>query len=135
MTVRMKQYIERQIIAAFVDSCLREGHNISVSDGEDVVLWNSTSMPAIMSVLQTTDEDRLYVDAEQGAPGVMAAFLGEVQCIYGNEGHTVICDYHTCLEPLMKDADALADWWDGDGPWVEPPFKTVWVGVGPGVLA
>jgi hypothetical protein len=129
----MRQYVERQIIAAFVNSCLSKGHNISVNDGGETTVWNSTNPTEIMKALQTTDEDHLYVDAKRNANGDLVGSLGEVVCVYGNEGNTVISDYHTSLEPLMKDANELADWWDGDGSWVTPPFETRWVG--PGVVA
>lgn len=120
MTVRMRQYVERDIIAALVTQVLEAGHDISVNDGGETTLWNSRDKAAIMAALMTTDEDHLYVDARRGPLDEVLGVRGEVALIYGN-GPCVINDYHVSLEPLMTRAEALADYWDSDGEWQERP--------------
>jgi hypothetical protein len=63
----------------------------------------------------STDDEVLFLYNNINAP---AAF-GWVKFIYGNTGPDVINDYTTNLEPLMKKPQALADYWDSDGTWVE----------------
>src|SRR3954467_3024567 len=114
MSVRMRQFVERQVIGAFVKQALAAGHNLSVNDGEETTLRNSKDFGAIMGALMTTDEDHLYVDARFNK-GRVSDMLGEVACIYGNDGYDVISDYHTGLEPLMTEAKKLADYWEEEG--------------------
>jgi hypothetical protein len=117
----MRQFVERQIATAFIESAIAAGHDISVHNGEEVVLWNSKDPEAIMGAMMTTDDDHLYVDARRDEHGRLNGLLGEVVLIYGNGGYDVIADYHTSLEPFMASADRLADYWDGSGAWVDPP--------------
>ena len=119
MTVRMRQFVERQVIGAFLDSALQAGHDISVYDGEEVTLWNSKDKAAIMGALMTTDLDRLYLGARRGPLDEVLGVRGEVVLVYGNDGYDVISDYHTNLEPLMAAADRVSDYWSQDGPWQE----------------
>lgn len=121
MSVRMRQFVERQIATAFIESAIAAGHDISVNDGEEVTLWNSRDVRAILGAMMTTDQDHLYVDARRGPLGEVLGVLGEVVLVYGNGGYDVIADYHTSLEPFMASADRLADYWDGAGAWVDPP--------------
>jgi hypothetical protein len=123
----MRQYVERQIVMAFLSQALREGHNISVHDGDEVTLWNSRSLGDIMAAMFTTDEDHVYLDAISNEHnGPPAKLLGEVYFVYGNSGPDVICDYHTSIEPLLADAHKLAEYWDAEGAWQEPPAR-YWV--------
>jgi hypothetical protein len=46
---------------------------------------------------------------------------GWVRFVYGNDGWDVVSDYTTNLEPHMKNADKLADYYGADGPWTPPP--------------
>jgi hypothetical protein len=115
----MRQYVERQVIGAFLDSALQAGHDISVNDGEEVTLWNSKDKAAIMGALMTTDMDRLYLGARRGPLDEVLGVRGEVVLVYGNDGYDVISDYHTNLEPLMAAADRVSDYWSEAGPWKE----------------
>jgi hypothetical protein len=118
--VRIRQFIERHVIGTFVQTALARGHNISVHNGEEIVLWQSRKANEIMRALMTTDDDHLYVDATRDADGRLA-LLGEVVLIYGNSGYDVINDYHMALEPLMSEVDKVVDYWDSEGPWEDPP--------------
>ena len=115
MSVRMRQYVERQIIGALVRDLLTAGYSISVWNGEDFEVQCADTYGAVIKALDTTDEDRLDIHHAKGAA------IGWVQLIYGNSGPDVISDYTTNLEPYMKNAQALSDYWDADGPFVSPP--------------
>ena len=121
MSVRIRQFIERQIIGAFLESVIGAGHDVTVYNGEEFTLKNSTIPADIMRELMTTDQDNLFINARFDGFGGLSGLLGEVALIYGNSGYDVINDYHTKLEPFMTAAEALADYWDNDGPWIDPP--------------
>lgn len=103
MSVKMRQEIERKIIAQIVDSAFANGYSISVNDGEETVLKKSTNKTQIMNAIMSTDEDVLYIHDKAGAR------LGSVYLIYGNDGHDVIADYTAGLESLLEEANKLAD--------------------------
>jgi hypothetical protein len=92
---RMRQIIEVQIAAAFIAAAIKAGYLIDVNDGEETVLFNSTSISDILGKMFTTDEDVLWLH-RKGHVG-----CGWSKLIYGNGGWDVISDYSTDLEPLM----------------------------------
>jgi hypothetical protein len=106
MSVKMRQEVERKIAAALIDSALKAGYTITVNDGEEDVLKRSASADAILKAMFTTDEDRLYLHAQNAK-----ATFGWVLFIYGNDGWDVISDYTTNLEPIMGAANKLADYY------------------------
>lgn len=118
MSVKMRQEIERKIIKAFVTQAIEAGYNITVDDGEEYPLRNSTSVSEIMKAIMTTDEDRLWIDAKlthsylenlkEDVYYVNSA-LGWVYLVYGNDGWDVIADYTTNLEHLMTEADKISE--------------------------
>jgi hypothetical protein len=95
------QQIERLIINRLIDDILATGSAISVNDGEETVLKNSTDKAAILAAMFSTDEDYLITSAPQGA---------WIRLIYGN-GVDVISDHAVrlsyILEPVQNFIDAI----------------------------
>ncbi len=107
MTVGIRQAIEKAIAKATIKALLDGGWVISVEDGEEITLRDSTSALAIYGAMFTTDEDTLYVK-QHGSTGFDHA-KGWVKFIYGNDGYDVISDHTTNLEDVLKPVNELAD--------------------------
>lgn len=78
---------ERRMCTALVDTCLKRGYVISVSDGEEWPVKRSTGKAVIMAALFSTDEDVIVIRNAEGDK------LGWFQLIYGNDGYDVVSDY------------------------------------------
>lgn len=116
MSVRMRQHVERAIAWAFISTTLKAGLRITVNDGEEDVLKLSKDGQAVMRAMFSTDEDHLYVH-KANDPNIW----GRVDFVYGNDpGTDVISDYTINLEPYMNAADAVSDYWGGDGAYYPP---------------
>jgi pyoverdine/dityrosine biosynthesis protein Dit1 len=102
MSVKARQRVERMVCRRFILDAVHAGYAISVDDGEEVVLHNSTNVREILSKMFSVDDERLYVMKD-------GKRFGWVRLIYGNDGWDVISDYSTNLESLMRGAAALAD--------------------------
>jgi hypothetical protein len=104
----IRQTVERTLVRACVNSLLVAGFALSVNDGSEFVLQNSRNRDAIFAALFSTDEDYLVThktpQCSDGAPS-----SGWVRFIYGNDGHDVINDYTTNLEPWLGFVNRLAD--------------------------
>jgi hypothetical protein len=71
--------VERRIATAIVRDALAAGYNVSVNDGEEWTLRNSTKQTAILTALGTTDSDTLRLrDADDN-------IIGSIWLIWGNE--------------------------------------------------
>ncbi|EJG5711709.1 hypothetical protein NAE02_002514 [Salmonella enterica] len=103
MKVELRQMIERAIAREAIKGLLADDFKISVFDGEQTTLKDSTDAAAIEAAMFTTDEDQLHV-AHQHVDE-----KGWVLFIYGNDGHDVIADHTTNLEMSLKGATELAD--------------------------
>lgn len=108
-----RQRVERQIIRQIVKDGLARGYAISVFDGEEKTVIRTRSLKAVMDAIMTTDEDYLTFhrpsDDEGSRGGYEIRQIGWVRLIYGNDGWDVVNDYSTNLEPMMANANALAD--------------------------
>ncbi|EBW7170423.1 TPA: hypothetical protein OR504_004258 [Escherichia coli] len=103
MKVELRQKIERAIAREAIKGLLADDFKISVFDGEQTTLKDSTDAAAIEAVMFTTDEDQLHVSHQH------VDEKGWVLFIYGNDGHDVIADHTTNLEMSLKGAAELAD--------------------------
>lgn len=103
MKVEQRQMIERAIAREAIKGLLADDFKISVFDGEQTTLKDSTDAAAIEAAMFTTDEDQLHV-AHQHVDE-----KGWVLFIYGNDGHDVIADNTVNIEPSLKGATELAD--------------------------
>lgn len=93
---------EKRIVGKLVEDLLAAGMSITIDDGEDTPLRNSTDAEAIFAALGSTGEDYLIVDAPNGPRQRW------VRLIWGNDVD-VISDYHVCLERWLQGANALAN--------------------------
>lgn len=103
MKVELRQKIERAIAREAIKGLLADDFKISVFDGEQTTLKDSTDAAAIEAAMFTTDEDQLHVSHQH------VDEKGWVLFIYGNDGHDVIADHTTNLEMSLKGATELAD--------------------------
>ena len=86
--------IDEQIVATqLVDALLRRGIKVTVTDGEEVVVTDSTDRTEILEALNTTDEDHV------GGGGFVFWLL------WGNGGDGLIADYY--YNSSHEEADAI----------------------------
>jgi len=98
--------IETQIIKATINTLLSAGFEVSVFDGEEIVVERLVAPDMIFEAMKTTDEDylRVYMRGDRSA-----VVWGWVRFIYGNDGTDVINDYSTNLESIMGRIFAMID--------------------------
>lgn len=94
--VKMRQLVEREIAAAVVDALLKEKFVLSVDNGDQFEIENSTDREAVLKAMFQTDDEYLHA-ARAGRPPL----AGWVQFVYGNDGWDVISDYTTNLEKFI----------------------------------
>jgi hypothetical protein len=102
MTTQTIRDIEARIMRKVIEDALAAGYALGVHDGESKTVANSRDPEAIFAALRTTDEDFLMFTLGDKP-------VGWVFFVYGNDGHDVINDYTTSLEPVMVEAERLAD--------------------------
>ena len=93
------RYVEKLIAKQCIVDLLAAGCKITVFDGEETTLVDSTDAAAILSAMFTTDEDYLHTTGP----------IGWVRFIYGNDGWDVINDYTTNLEPFLVRTMTLSE--------------------------
>lgn len=97
--------IERRIVGKLVQDALAGGYSLSVWDGEEMTVVESTDPDEIYKALASTDSDILYIHTrEKNPPGVVL--------VWGNDC-AVVSDYNTSLDGLLAGASALADELEG----------------------
>jgi hypothetical protein len=106
MTNDKRQAIEARIVRRVIKDSLAAGFLLSVHDGEDFAIRNSTDAAAVFNALRSTDEDHLHIirTNDRGLPET----LGTVFFVYGNDGHDVICDYDMSVANIIRGATELA---------------------------
>lgn len=86
---------EARIVEKLVDDLLAAGLNLSVYDGEEWPLRNSTDKDAIWAALASTDRDEIVVSNPKNEQGLWPR-LGWIILIWGND-QDVISDYSISL--------------------------------------
>jgi hypothetical protein len=101
---RLRNKIEATIVRAIVTDALKLGYSVSVYDGEEFGIENSTDRKAILAECAATDEDRLYF-----TPVGQTKATGVVWIIYG-EGDTCLTDWTDTPEmnEILRRANKLA---------------------------
>jgi len=99
MSVKLRQ---KRIARAAISGLLAAGYSLTVHDGEEDTLVDSTERRTILDALFTTDEDYLIASKNGKREGW-------VRFVYGSDGWDVINDYTTNLERALKGANALAE--------------------------
>ncbi len=101
MTTDQRIAIERKIAKLTIRALLDAGYHITVNDGEEDALENSTLPSAILEAMFSTDEDYLFCTDPLGAK------TGQwVRFVYGNDGYDVISDYTVSLETALRPVNA-----------------------------
>ena len=104
MDTKARQLIESQIITQILQDAIELGYTVSLSDGCETVISQSTNVNAILSATRSTDSDVLMFHA----PGILKAF-GFVELIYGNSGWDVIAD--CTASPRIREILRYAEYW------------------------
>lgn len=107
MNFEKRRELEKKIARSAAEDLIAAGYSVSVYDGEEVTLKESTDIKAILKAMFTTDEDHLYAMA-QGEDG-KSKRVGWVQFTYGNDGWDVISDNTVNLEDALANTTALAE--------------------------
>ena len=95
--------IEKQIIEKTVHTLIDLGYFLSVWDGEDFAIIQSSDAEGVIAAMAQTEEESLHVLKAEGKRA------GVVYFVYGNDGWDVICDYSTALEKTLEPVFTLAN--------------------------
>lgn len=93
---------EKLIVGRLVTDLLAAGAKLTVYDGEEETVVDSTDAKIIFEALCSTDGDVIYVSLPVDTQRRM------VSLVWGNDTD-VISDYSIALEPLLAGANALAE--------------------------
>ena len=93
---------ERQTAEKTADVLLAAGFSLTVFDGEEETVKQSTDKVAILGAMGTTEEDYLRVYFG-------SVYWGMVRFVWGNEDWVAICDYSTRLEEALR---PVTEWMD-----------------------
>lgn len=99
MTDHQRIAIERKIARLTAEALVDAGFTVTVNDGEEDVVKDSTDVSAILDAMFSTGEDYLIVTFPY--TGKLPGLRGWVRFIYGNDGYDVINDYTTSLEDVL----------------------------------
>ena len=95
--------IEREISAMIVDNALERGYDISVFDGDQFEIHESSNKDRILGAMFSTGTDNLlfYMNGK---------LHGSVTLIYGNDGTDVISDHteNATIENILTPAMEFA---------------------------
>jgi hypothetical protein len=105
MNIHRRIAIEKAIYARIVQDALIMGYKITVFDGEEDALEQSSDYFDIIGAGFSTDMDALKFYDHIG-------YVGFVSLIYGNTGWDVVSDYTASdrIEAILKGAEDLADY-------------------------
>jgi hypothetical protein len=95
-------FVDKLIARKTINVLLRAGYTVSVNDGEETVLKDSTDIKAIFAAMDSTEEDYLIARKPDSSGGW-------VRFIYGNEPGAVINDYSTNLEKVLEPVNSFAE--------------------------
>lgn len=96
---------ERLIIERLIREALAAGYTLSVFDGEETTVEESTDSQVVFDALATTDYDVLTLHRPDGTSGT-------ISLVYGNEPGVVISDYNVSLEAFLAPIEAYAETFD-----------------------
>lgn len=99
--------IEADILARTVRALIADGYLVSLNDGDETTVTDSSNAEELIAAAFTTDEDRLYARKPDGGRQSWIWF------VYGNSGYDVISDYTTDLEEVLRPILSYADTLEG----------------------
>lgn len=115
--LRRVSLVEREIVTQAIVDILTAGYDISVNDGEEIVLEHSDSLSRILEAMFSTDSDVLIITRDV----FPRERVGVVWFVYGN-GTDVITDWTVAITPLLSGAfitsEALATFGDSAEKWL-----------------
>ena len=107
MDISTRIQIEKDIATKIISDAIDLGYKISVDDGRQYVVRNSTDKKNILGAMFSVDDEYLvFTD-----PYNDRRIIGNVYLVYGNSGWDVICD-HTLndkMSEILKGAIELCD--------------------------
>lgn len=130
MSVAARRELEARVVMTVIRSFLAAGYRLSVSlergyDHEEMKengVLGTTDLDKLMGEAFAGDDCHLFVHEAEGPllrKGSLVS-IGWVYFVMGNDGYDVMSDYSTVLEPHLKEAEAIADYYmnmDWKGPW------------------
>ena len=97
--------LERRIARQIVTDALATGYSLNVNNGDENEFdCATTDKRKILSAMFQTDQEHLLVYNSSNGQRI-----GWVFFVYGNDGWDVVNDYTVNLEPIMRNANLIAD--------------------------
>ena len=106
MSVKMRTEVEQKIARALVVEALKAGYVITIDNGEDDETRKFDGVKSVLDAMFLTDQEHLHMWNPTNGKRV-----GWVFFVYGNDGWDVISDYSVNLEPIMTEANKIADYY------------------------
>lgn len=106
MNNELRVQIERTILCKIVDSALREGYLVSISNGGDGMEVDKSSSPSeLLDHLHICDVEHIYFHNQGGE------YVGSVVMVYGNDGWDAVsdCTINKDIDVILADALEFAN--------------------------
>lgn len=106
MNIATRQIIETVIVAQILQDAVKLGYAVSLNDGYETVVSQSSEVNVILAASRSTDTDTLAFH-EPGHPWP----VGFVELIYGNDGWDVIADHTDSprIREILRRAEQRAE--------------------------
>lgn len=102
---------ENKVARKIINSAIKQGYTISISDGEGIVVHRSTDKRQILSQMRGTDMDKIYIHNTAPMGTIPTGYAGWVLLIYGNEASEVMADWtdNEATNTVLAEAIAYCD--------------------------
>jgi len=97
------QDMERKIANKIIGVMLDSGYTITIDNGNDITIRQSSNKEDILAGMFLTDEDKILVSHKDGNS------RGYIWLVYGNRGWDVIHNYSNSLEVILNPVHDLVD--------------------------
>ena len=98
--VKARGRMEASIVLRLLETLIAAGYSVSVDDGDGAAV--SGTVETMAKIIFNVDT--ALVEVSEGRK-----WLGTVSLVLGNDGYDVIADYHTNLEPALRNVNDYAD--------------------------
>lgn len=125
ITPKMKEEV---VLETFFNEMADHGFTMRVHEGEDWAGPATKNAKTAMSMTRSTDQDRIYLYVRESdldhvsqelkdffakhksvRPDKAIFLFSTASMVYGNDGHDVIADHGTNLEPFLKKTEAVIE--------------------------
>lgn len=106
---QLDRLAEKAIVRAAVRGLIKHGYHVSLFDGMETAVKPTQDIDAVMAEVQACDEEWLNARIPDPANPGKWLTVGQLYVLYGNSPWEVLADYHVKLEPMLADANTLAD--------------------------